>query len=76
MTTGRELEEVEAADVDNLDTGEVAECLDDTIVLVVNDERATALAVTTVPELALASTELADVELSKRSILKTRKRQR
>ena len=61
VATGRELEKVEAADVDELNTGEVAERLDDALVLVVDDKRATALAVTAVPELARARAELAGV---------------
>lgn len=61
VSSGSELEEVEAADVDELNTGKVAEGLDDTVVLVVDNEGATALAVATVPELALSSTDLAGV---------------
>ena len=61
VTAGRELEEVEAANVDELDTGEVAERLNDAVVLVVDDKGTTALAVTAVPELALARAELAGV---------------
>ena len=61
VTARRELEEVEAANVDELDTGEVAERLDDAVVLVVDDEGTTALAVTAVPQLALARAELARV---------------
>jgi len=61
VTTRGELEEVQAADVDELNTGKVAESLDDTLVLVVDNKRTTALAVAAVPELALASTELAGV---------------
>jgi hypothetical protein len=61
MSTGGELEEVEAANVDKLNTGEVAEGLDDTVILVVNNEGTTALTVAAVPELTLAGTELARV---------------
>jgi len=61
MTTGSELEEVEAVDRGGLDTRQVAERLGDAGVLTKDNERATALAVTTVPELALASTKLARV---------------
>ena len=61
VTTGRELEEVESPDVDELNTRDVAERLDDALVLVIDDKRAAALAVTAVPELALARTELAGV---------------
>ena len=56
VTTRSELEEVEPPDVDYLNTGKVTEGLDNTVVLVVDNERTTALAVTTVPELALAGT--------------------
>ena len=52
---------VEVIDVDELDTREVTERLDDAVVLVVNDEGTTALAVTAVPELALTGAELARV---------------
>ena len=61
MSTRGELEEVEATNVDKLNTGEVAERFDDTVVLVVDNKRTTALTVATVPELAVASTELAGV---------------
>ena len=61
VTTGRELKKVETLDVDDLNTREVAERLDDAVVLVVHDERTAALAVTAVPELALARAELARV---------------
>lgn len=61
VSTGGELEEVQSPDVDELDTRDVAESLDDTVVFVVDNERSTALAVTAVAELALASTELAGV---------------
>lgn len=55
------MEQVKSPDVDKLNAGEVAERLDDTVVLVVHNKGTTALTVTTVPELALASTELARV---------------
>jgi len=61
VSTGGELEEVETADVDELNTRKVAESLDDTIVFIINNERTTALAVPAVPELALSGTELAGV---------------
>lgn len=59
MSTRSELEEVEAGDVDELNSGEVAECTDDTVVFGVNDERTAALPVTAVPQLTLTSAELA-----------------
>ena len=61
VATRSQLEEVEAPDVDELNTREVAESLDDTIVLVVDNERTAALAMTAVPELALTRAELAGV---------------
>lgn len=61
MATRSELEKVQSADIDELNTGQVAECLDDTVVLVVDNERTTALAVSAVPEFSFTSTELAGV---------------
>jgi len=61
VTTRSKLEKVESPDVHELNTGEVTECLDDTVVLVVNNKGTTALTVPTVPELALAGTQLAGV---------------
>lgn len=61
VTTWGELEEIEATDVDELNTWKIAECLDDTVVLIVHNERTTALAVPAVPHLALAGAELARV---------------
>ena len=59
MSTRRKLEKVKAANVDELDTREVTEGLDDTLILVVDNEGATTLTVATIPELALASPQLA-----------------
>jgi len=53
VTSGRELEEVEARDVGGLDAGQVAEA-ERRVLLVVDDERATALHVAAVAGLALA----------------------
>lgn len=53
MSTERELEEVHASDADDLDAGEVAEHVDNTVVLGVHDERAVALAMTAVAHLSL-----------------------
>ena len=61
VATGRKLEEAEAADIDELNTGEVAKRLDDAVVLVVDDKGTAALAVTPVPHLALTRAELARV---------------
>lgn len=61
VSTGSELQQVEGADVGELNTGDVAESLDDTVVLGVDDEGTAALAVTTVTHLTNTSTELAGV---------------
>lgn len=61
MTTRCELEEVESPDVDELDAGQVAERLDDAVVLVVDDEGATALTMSAVTHLSFAGTQLAGV---------------
>ena len=59
MTAGGELEEVERADVGGLDTRDVAEGLDQAVVLVVDDEGAAALAELAVAGLATAGADLA-----------------
>lgn len=62
MTTRRELEKVERVDRRRLHTGDVAESLDELPAIrlgVVDNERATALAVTTVTQLTLTGTDLA-----------------
>lgn len=51
MTTGRVLEEAQARDADDLDAGEVAERMNNAIVLGVHDERAAMLAVAAVAHL-------------------------
>lgn len=64
MATGGELEEVERVDRRGLDTGNVAESLDELLAIligVVDDERSTALLVAATPQLALTSTEFARV---------------
>lgn len=61
VTTGSELEEVQSPNIDELNTGEVAESLDNAIVLVVYNKRTAALTMTAVAQLSLASTELARV---------------
>jgi len=61
MSTRGELEEVESLYVGELDAREVAECLYDAVVLVIDDERATALAVTAVAHLSLSGAELARI---------------
>jgi hypothetical protein len=61
VTTRGELEEVEGGDGGGLDTGDVAESGDELLAVglgIVDDERATSLAVATATELALASSEL------------------
>jgi len=61
VSTRSELEEVESLYVGELDSREVAECLYDAVVLVVDDERATALAVATVAHFSLSGAEFAGV---------------
>ena len=61
MSTGGELEEVEAVDVAELDAGEVAEGLLDTVVVGVDDQRTTTEGVAAVAHLALAGTDLLGV---------------
>ena len=61
MSSGGKLEEVQSPDVDELNTGQVAEGLDDTVVLVVDNKRATALTMPAVPEIYLSSAKLARV---------------
>jgi hypothetical protein len=61
VTTGSELKQVQVADVDNLNTGKVAESLGDTIVLTIDNEGSTALTVAAVTDLTNTSTELARV---------------
>lgn len=61
VATGSELEKVESPDVGELNTGQVPEGFDDTVVLGVDNERATTLTVSAPPELSLTSTELARV---------------
>jgi len=58
VTTGCKLKKVEAGDVGQLNTRDVAESLNDTLVLTIDDERTPPLPVTTVAELANTSTEL------------------
>jgi len=61
VTTRGELEEVEGIDGGGLNTGDVAEALDEVLAVGlggVDDERTTALAVATAPHLTLTSTEL------------------
>lgn len=61
VATWSELEEIESPDVDEFDARQVAERLYDAVVFIVNDEGATALAVTTIAHLALTGTEPAGV---------------
>ena len=57
MTTRSNLKEIEPVDVDERDTRDITEGLGDTIVLVVDDDGATALDAAPVPHLTLASSE-------------------
>lgn len=59
VSTRSELEQVEAVSVAELHTGKVAEGLDDTVVLGVDNEGTEALDVTAVAHLTLTTTELA-----------------
>lgn len=62
VTAGSELEQVEGEDGRGLDTGDVAESLDERLAIdfgVVDDEGSTALAVAAVTHLTLTSTDLA-----------------
>jgi len=61
MTTRGELEEVEAANAGELNTGQVSESLGERGFLVVDNEGATTLDVTSVSQLALSSSELLGV---------------
>ena len=61
MTTRSELEKVQSLDVGEFDTREVAECFYDAVILAVDDERASALAVPTVAHLSLSGAEFARV---------------
>lgn len=61
VATRSELKEVQAIDRASLDTGNVLESSDDTLVLAVHDERTPPLPVPPVPQLSLSSSELAAV---------------
>ena len=61
MTTRGELEQVQAVDGRGLDTGDIAETLDELLAIdlgVVDDQRTAALAVATTTELTLSGAEL------------------
>lgn len=61
VSTRGKLEEIQAPNIDELDTRQVAECLNNAVVLVEDDKRATTLAVAAVTHLTLASTEFTRV---------------
>jgi hypothetical protein len=61
MTTRCELQKVETTDIDELDTRQIAECLHDATVFIVDYKRTTALAMATVAQLPLTSAKLARV---------------
>lgn len=61
VTTRSQLKKVQPSDVDQFDTWQVTESLDDAVVLIVYDERTTTLAVPTIAQFTLASTESARV---------------
>ena len=58
VTTWGELKDIEAADVGELDTGNVSEGLDDTVVLGVDDEGSSSLLVSASTHLSLSSANL------------------
>ncbi len=61
VTTWCELKEVKSGNWASLNTWDVSESLDETFILVVNDERTTTLSVTPVPHLSLTGTDLSGV---------------
>ena len=61
MSTRSELKEIQSPHVDELDTGQVAESLDDAVIFVVDHKGTAALTVSAVPELSFASTEFTRV---------------
>jgi hypothetical protein len=61
MSTRCELEKIETTDIDELDTRQVAECLHDATVFIVDYERTAALAMATVAQLSLTGAKLARV---------------
>jgi hypothetical protein len=61
VTTGRQLEKVEATDVHHLNTWQVTKGFDDATVVIVDDEGTAALAVATIAHFSLTSTKLARV---------------
>ena len=56
VTTGCKLEKVQPANIDDLNTRKIPERLDDAVVFIINDERATALAVPATSNLSFAGT--------------------
>jgi hypothetical protein len=61
VTTGGQLQQVQVLDVAGLDTGDVSESLDQTFIVVVNDQRSSSLPVSPVPHLTLTGSELSGV---------------
>jgi len=61
VTARSKLKEVKSPHVDELNTGQVAECFDDTLVLIIHDKRTAALAMSAVSHLTLTRTDLARV---------------
>ncbi len=53
MTTRAQLEEVQPVDFEQLNSGNVAESLTDTMVFVVDDQRSAAHSVSSVPQFSL-----------------------
>jgi hypothetical protein len=61
MATRSELKEIQSPHVDELNAGQVAESLDNAVVLVIDNKGTTALTMSAVPELSFASTEFTRV---------------
>jgi hypothetical protein len=61
VTTRCKLEKVEATDIDYLNSRQIAECLDNAAVLIIDDQGAAALAVAAIPHLSLTRAKLARV---------------
>ncbi len=61
VTTGCKLKKVETTDVDHLNSRQIAECFNNTAVLIIDNEGATSLAVAAITHLSLTSAKLARV---------------
>lgn len=61
VSTGCQLQQVQVLDVAGLDTGDVSESLDQTLVVVVNNQGSSSLPVSPVPHLTLTGSDLSGV---------------